>query len=119
MKKMFFLSAILLCSVAVCLATTMSLNGAWYGTLKTDDGTEYPLQYKFKVDGDKLTGTAKGPHGDLPILDGKINGNDFSFSVTLEKMYLEHSGKIYPDSISLNIEAGDNKAHTVLKRGDN
>jgi hypothetical protein len=119
MKKMFFLSAILLCSVAVCLATTMSLNGAWYGILKTNDGTEYPLQYKFKVDGDKLTGTAKGPHGDLPILDGKINGNDFSFSVTLEKMYLEHSGKIYPDSISLNIEAGDNKAHTVLKRGDN
>ncbi|SDS39775.1 hypothetical protein SAMN05216490_1081 [Mucilaginibacter mallensis] len=119
MKKMFFLSAMFICSIAVCLAATVSLNGSWYGTLKTDDGTEYPLQYNFKVDGDKLTGTAKGPHGDLPILDGKVNGNDFSFSVTLEKMYLEHSGKIYPDSISLNIEAGDNKAHTVLKRGDN
>lgn len=119
MKKMFFLSAMFICSIAFCLAATINLNGVWSGTLKTDDGNEYPLQYKFKVDGDKLTGTAKGPHGDLPILDGKINGNDFSFSVTLEKMYLEHSGKIYPDSISLNIEAGDNKAHTVLKRGDN
>ncbi len=116
MKKMFFLSAMFICSIAVCLAATASINGIWSGTLKTDDGNEYPLQYKFRVEGDKLTGTAKGPHGDLPIIDGKVNGNDFSFSVTLEKMYLEHSGKIYPDSISLNIESGDNKSHTTLKR---
>ena len=117
MKKTFFLATLLICSYFVCLAANMSINGAWYGTLKVDDA-QYPLQYNFKVDGDKLTGTAKGPTGDLPITDGEVHGNDFSFAVTLQKMYLVHSGKIYPDSISLNIEAGDNKAHATLIRSN-
>jgi len=118
MKKLFFLSMLFLCSIYVCLAAGINMTGAWYGTLKTDDGNQYPLQYHFTVDGDKLTGTAKGPTGDLVITDGEIHGTDFTFAVTLQKMYLVHSGKIYPDSISLNIEAGDNKAHVTLLRGD-
>jgi hypothetical protein len=118
MKKMFLMLALLLGGIAVCLAAGANLNGQWYGTLKTDDGGEYPLQYNFKVDGDKLTGTAKGPHGNLPITEGRIHNNEFSFSVTLGKMYLMHSGKIYPDSVSLNIEMDDSKAHTTLVRAD-
>jgi len=118
MKKMFFLSAALLCSIAICLGAGIAANGQWHGTLKTDDGTEYPLQYNFKIDGDKLTGTAKGPHGDIDITDGEIHGSDFSFMVTLNKMHLLHSGRFYPDSVSLDIEAGDSKAHTTLMRGD-
>ncbi|WP_183577562.1 hypothetical protein HDF18_11050 [Mucilaginibacter sp. X5P1] len=47
---------------------------------------------------------SKGLHSDLPVLDGKVGGNDFSFSGILEKMYLEHGDKIYPDSISSNIK---------------
>ena len=106
----------LLCCIFVCFAASASLNGEWHGTLKIDDGTEYPLKYDFKVDGNKLTGTAKGPTGDLQITDGEIHGTDFTFAVTLQKMYLIHSGKIYQDSISLNIETGDAKAHTTLVR---
>jgi len=117
MKKMFSLSLMLLCCIFVCFAATTSLNGPWYGTLKTDDGNEYPLTYNFKIDGDKLTGTAKGPHGDLPIVDGELHGTDFVFTVKLDKMELLHSGKFYPDSVSLNIECDDSKAHTVLMRG--
>jgi hypothetical protein len=115
MKKLFLLS-ILLCFVAAGLAATTALNGQWIGTLKTDDGNEYPLQYNFKVDGDKLTGTVRGPHGDLPINDGQIHGSVFSFDVSLDKMLLIHTGKIYPDSIGLDIECDETKAHTVLKR---
>jgi len=118
MKKMFFMLALLICSVVVCLAAEVNMNGAWYGTLKTDDGNEYPLQYHFKIDGDKLTGTAKGPNGDLPITDGEVHGANFTFFVALDKMQLLHSGKFYPDSVSLNIESGDAKAHTTLKRSD-
>ena len=115
MKKAFLLS-ILLCFVLVGLAATTALNGQWAGTLKMDDGNEYPLQYHFQVDGTKLTGTAKGPHGDLTINDGEIHGNTFSFDVALDKMVLIHTGKIFPDSISLDIECDEAKAHTVLKR---
>ena len=115
MKKAFLLS-ILLCFVLVGLAATTALNGQWVGTLKTDDGNEYPLNYTFKVDGEKLTGTVRGPHGDLQINDGQIHGNVFSFDVSLDKMLLVHTGKIYPDSIGLDIECDETKAHTVLKR---
>ena len=117
MKKLFFLSTLLIRSYFVCLAANFNMNGAWYGTLKVDDA-QYPLQYNFKVDGDKLTGTAKGPTGDLPITDGEIHGTDFTFAVQLQKMYLVHSGKIYTDSISLNIESGDAKAHATLMRNN-
>jgi len=115
MKKAFLLS-ILLCFVLVTLAATTALNGQWIGTLKTDDGNEYPLNYTFKVNGDKLTGTVRGPNGDLQINDGQIHGTVFSFDVSLDKMLLVHTGKIYPDSIGLDIECDETKAHTVLKR---
>jgi hypothetical protein len=116
MKKLFLMFALLLGGIAFCLAATESLNGEWKGTLKVDDDTEYPLLYNFKVDGDKLTGTAKGPNGDLPITDGEVHGTTFSFNVNLQKMHLLHIGKFYADSVSLDIESGDNKAHTTLVR---
>ena len=115
MKKMFALSTILLCCVAICFAAVKSLDGEWTGTLKTDDA-QYPLLYHFKVDGEKLTGTVRGPHGDLPLMDGEVHGAEFSFMVNLEKMHLLHTGKFYPDSVSLDIECDDAKAHTVLTR---
>lgn len=116
MKKMFSLSLMLLGCIFVCFAATANLNGQWYGTLKTDDGIDYPLTYNFKIDGDKLTGTAKGPNGDLLIRDGELHGSTFSFSVTLNKMQILHTGKFYADSVSLDLECQDKEAHTVLKR---
>lgn len=118
MKKSFFLFVLLIFSYFACLAASIGMNGMWYGTLKVDDATQYPLQYNFKVEGDKLTGTAKGPTGDLQITDGEVHGNDFTFAVQLQKLYLIHSGKIYPDSIGLDIESGDKKAHVTLMRGN-
>ena len=116
MKKLFLMLAILPGSIAFCLAATASLNGEWKGILKIDDDTQYPLQYNFKVDGDKLTGTAKGPNGDLPITDGEVHGTQFTFNVDINKMHLLHVGKFYTDSVSLDIENGDDKAHTTLER---
>jgi len=117
MKKLFSLSLMLLCCIFVCFAASASLNGEWHGTLKIDDGTEYPLKYDFKVDGNKLTGIAKGPTGDLPIINGELHGSEFTFTVTLQKMQLLHTGKFYPDSVSLDIECQDKQAHAVLMRG--
>ena len=117
MKKMFALSTLMLFFAAVCFAAVTTLDGQWIGTLRTDDGNEYPLSYTFKIDGEKLTGTVKGPNGDLQIMDGEIHGSEFSFTVNLMKMHLLHTGKFYVDSVSLNIESDDAKAHTTLTRG--
>jgi hypothetical protein len=116
MKRKFFLTTLLVCFVAVCFAIIADLNGKWAGVIKTPDGNEIPVTYDFKVDGDKLTGTADSPNGQIPLDEGKINGNDFSFSVTVDNQKYPHTGKYYGDSTTVDIDFGGPKAHVLLKR---
>lgn len=107
---------LLLCCFLTGFATIEGLNGKWTGTLKTDQGDEYPLLYNFTISGNKLTGTAKTPKGDMPINDGEIKGNTFTFNVTVANMEIDHSGKFYGDSVAVDLSMGDAKAHTTLVR---
>ncbi|MDB5008567.1 MAG: hypothetical protein JWQ84_119 [Mucilaginibacter sp.] len=116
MKKGIIVTALLLCCFFVGFATIENLNGKWTGTLKTDQGDEYPLLYNFKIDGDQLTGTAKTPKGDMPINDGKITGSTFTFNVIVSGMEIDHCGKFYGDSVGVDISMGDAKSHSTLKR---
>ena len=116
MKKTILTTTLLICCFLASFAAITDFSGMWTGTLKTESGEAYPLLYDFKINGDKLTGTAKTPKGDLPIDDGKITGNDFSFTVLLGNMEIEHTGKFYPDSVGIDIAANGNKAHTTLVR---
>lgn len=116
MKRTFLTTILLICCFLTDFAAIADFSGMWTGTLKTDTGEVYPLLYNFKVEGDKLTGTAKTPKGELPIDDGKITGTDFKFTVVLGDMEIEHTGKFYGDSVGVDIALGDNKAHTTLLR---
>ncbi|MFI5137897.1 MAG: hypothetical protein ACHQIM_08710 [Sphingobacteriales bacterium] len=116
MKKKIITTALLLFCFFAVFATIENLNGRWTGTLKTDEGEEYPLLYNFKIDGDKITGTAKTPKGDMPINDGKITGDTFTFNVIVNKMEIDHSGKFYGDSVGVDISLGDARSHATLKR---
>ncbi len=99
-------------------ATIENLNGRWTGLLKTDGGDEYPLMYNFKIDGSQLSGTAKTPKGDMPINDGKITGDTFTFNVIVNNMEIDHSGKFYGDSVGVDISLGDARSHATLKRAN-
>ena len=116
MKRKLLTTTLLICCFLASFATITDFSGMWTGTLKTDTGEMYPLLYNFRVDGDKLTGTAKTPKGDLPIDDGKVTGTDFKFTVTLGNMEIEHSGKFYGDSVGVDIAVNGTKAHTTLLR---
>ena len=116
MKKKLFTTALLLGCFFAGFATIDNLNGSWNGLLKTDQGDEYPLLYKFKINGDELTGTAKTPKGDMPINDGIITGNTFTFNVVVAGMEIDHRGKFYGDSVSVDINLGDARSHATLKR---
>ncbi len=89
MNKKIITTALLLCSFFAVFAAIETLNGKWTGSLKTDEGDEYPLLYNFKIDGGQLTGTAKTPKGDMAINDGKINGSNFTFNVIVCGMKIE------------------------------
>ena len=98
------------------IALLATLDGKWTGTITTPDGSNVPVSYNFKVDGATLTGTAGSPHGTATIDSGKIAGNDFSFSVTVDGNAYPHKGKIYDDSCGIDINFGGPIVHTTLLR---
>jgi hypothetical protein len=119
MKRKIFTTAALVCCFAICLAVTIAdLTGKWNGTLKMDGQDDFPLSYTFKVDGDKLTGTANTPDGIVEITDAKMNGTDFTFNVPVHGNDIPHAGKYYADSVGMDITIESVKYHSTLKRAD-
>ncbi|MEP6676257.1 MAG: hypothetical protein ABJA78_13930 [Ferruginibacter sp.] len=119
MKRKISVTIALVFCFIFCIAAALSdLNGKWTGSLKTPDGNEFPLSFTFKTDGDKVTGTATGPNGDVAISDGKVKGSDFSFNVNINGSDIPHICKYYTDgdSIAMNIDFNGTKMHTQLKR---
>lgn len=110
------ITALLLCCFFTGFATIENLNGSWTGFLKTDQGAEYPLLYNFKIDGNQLTGTAKTPKGEMPINDGTIKGDTFTFNVIVNNLEIDHTGRFYGDSVGVDISLGDTRSHATLIR---
>ena len=79
------------------------VSGKWTSTMQGRDGKSMETTFTFKVDGDKLTGTRSGRGGDRGIADGKINGDEISFSVTTERngntMKQNYKGTVSGDEI--------------------
>jgi hypothetical protein len=121
MKRKTLIAVALLCFVVVCFAAIADLSGKWTGKITTPDGNPLQLNYLFKVNGDKLTGTAQGDGTPDSIYEGKITGNDISFKVSNDNGdVFPHTGKYFADgdSISMNIDVRWQKFHTTLKRAD-
>lgn len=82
-------------------------NGKWSAEFDTQIGVQ-KYTYEFKVDGAKLTGTAKGAAPDgtpfvTEITEGKVNGDDISFVEIFKfqenEIRIEYSGKVSGDEI--------------------
>ena len=118
MRNRIFINTALFCCFVVCLFFAGDLNGKWTGALHAPDGNDYPLNYTFKIDGDKLTGTGESPQGPMAITNGKVNGADFSFNVDVGGVDVKNTGKLYAeaDSIGLDIDYNGMKMHATLKR---
>ena len=114
--KFFSITTMLICSAVICFAVFADLTGKWTGTVKGQDGNDFPLTYVFKVDGANLTGSLQSPQGELPISEGKVSGNTFSFKLDFNGTAIVNTGKYYGDSIGVDAEIGGNKFHTTLKR---
>jgi hypothetical protein len=86
-----------------------SIAGDWDATFNTPGGPQ-PLGLIFKVDGEKLTGTAKRSRGDVP-LTGTIKGDDITFSYTIDyngnPVTLTFTGKVKGDAMSGTVSFND------------
>lgn len=116
MKAKIVATTLLTCCFLACFAIIADFSGKWTGILTLENGDQYPLTYTFQVQGNHLTGTVQTPKGELPVDDGKIEGDKFTFTVTLGDIEIPHSGKFYGDSIGVDIAANGAKAHTRLLR---
>ncbi|MGA8086788.1 MAG: hypothetical protein WCA10_05740 [Terracidiphilus sp.] len=108
-----FRNIVLLTILAAGLALTSwaaDLTGQWTATFNTQIGEQH-YTYTFKVDGEKLTGTAKNDRGTTDITNGTIKGNEISFDETLDfngqTIAIKYTGTVSGDSIKLHRNVGD------------
>jgi hypothetical protein len=101
-------------------ALAADITGQWTATFNTQVGEQH-YTYTFKVDGEKLTGTAKSDNGTVAIENGTVKGDDVSFVENLDyqgqKLAITYAGKISGDEIKFTRDvAGAAKEDLVAKR---
>lgn len=86
-----------------------TLDGNWKGTRETPNGT-FEVNYTFKVDGNKLTGTWKTQFGETSLENGKIDGKKFSYSISFNDRKIDYTGEVVNDNeLSIKNEMGEMK----------
>src|SRR5262245_18897875 len=113
----FLFAAPLLLAVALNAA---DISGKWSGDMPTRNEST-PATFTFKVDGDKLTGTLKTSQGEMKLDDGKVSGNDLSFSTTMDaggnNMKILFKGSVSGDSLKMTRQReGGTARDFTLKR---
>jgi len=102
--------ALLLFGFGAMAALAADVSGKWTATVTTPRGDQQ-LTFNFKVDGAALTGTVTTPRGDTDISEGKIDGDNISFTQKLSfngnDIVITYTGKIDGDSIKFTRTVGD------------
>jgi hypothetical protein len=94
-----------------------AIDGKWNAKMQGPEG-DMDLVFNFKVNGDTLTGTIVSPMGELPISNGKVKGDEFSFDVDAGGMTIIHQCKALGDSISMKLPGmpgNDGGTEIILK----
>lgn len=103
-------------------ALAADVDGKWTGNLDMG-GQAIPVNYTFKAEGATLTGTSSGPNDTtLQIKDGKIDGNNISFSVTFDfggqEMKIDYKGTVSPGQIKLSFDMMGQTTEILLKKAN-
>ena len=113
---------LLLLALFALTAAAADVSGTWKGSAQTPNGT-VERTFVFKVDGNKLTGeTTSDMFGKSVIEDGKVDGDDISFTITVNVQGNEgkvnYKGHVDGDQIkfTVNIPAYSQTVEYVAKR---
>jgi len=106
-KALFVITASILFTVCLWAADA---SGKWSAQVPGRQGNMREVTFVLKASGESLTGTMSGRNGDVPISDGKVKGDDISFSVTLEfggnSVTQKYTGKVEGKEIKFKREGG-------------
>jgi len=98
------------------VAAAADISGKWKADFQTPDGTARSNSFTFKVDGDKLTGTVAGAQDETPIQNGKIAGDDISFTAERPFGTFTYAGKISGEEIKFKVTFNDQTFDMTAKR---
>jgi len=105
--------ALLFVTLGAFTALAADLNGKWKGTVETPRGTQ-EITFDFHVDGAALSGKVTTPRGESDIQDGKIDGDNLSFTQVVNfngnEMKINYTGKVDGDNIKFTRTVGDRPA---------
>jgi hypothetical protein len=109
----------------LCLAATAfaaDVTGDWKATADGPNGS-MTRTFKLKAEGTKLTGeTVSSFAGKSEIMDGKIDGDNISFTINVKfqdnEMKVNYKGKVVSaNEIKFTAEVGDQTIEWNAKRG--
>jgi len=97
MSRTKWLGSLLALTLLPLSAFASDISGTWTASFDTQVGKQ-EYTYTFKVDGSKLTGTAKSANGESPLQDGKVEGDKVSFVENLsyqgQPLKITYTGKV-------------------------
>ena len=95
------IGTILLLVIFSLVSNAQKLDGNWKGKMSTPNG-DMELLFTFKVNAELLSGTVTTQMGAIPIENGKINGNNFSFDVNANGQVISNTGVLEGNVVKLS-----------------
>ena len=116
-KKLLFVVAIL-CALTLAIYAA-DVTGKWTWEQQGRNGS-MTNTLTLKQDGSNLTGSLDGGRGPVDIKDGKVDGNNVSFSITRNMggndVTTKYTGTLDGDSLKLDYEAPGRNGGEPQKR---
>ena len=116
MKFIAIVLGMLLCAG---MAFAADIDGKWTGEVDFG-GQAFPVEYNFKAEGAKLTGYTPMMDQKTEIQNGKVDGNNISFSIAFGEgemaMKIDYKGVVSGDTLKLTYEMMGQPSELVLKK---
>jgi hypothetical protein len=115
MLKTIWIACFAIAALTVTAAGA-DVSGKWSGQVPSR-GETMTATFTFKVDGEKLTGTMTSPQGEVSLQEGKLSGDQISFSTTGGNAKIVFQGTVVGNEIKMTrTREGGQAREFTLKR---
>lgn len=122
MKTRVLIGLAVLVGLLATMVWAADVTGAWKAQVPGRDGQMREMMFTFKVDGQTLTGTVGAGQNAAQITNGKVSGDDISFTVVRSfggnEVKMLYTGKVSGDEIKFTQtrEGSDRKVEFTAKK---